>query len=292
MQAILGKKFLLSLIVWILVALTPILPARACTLFAAAGSRVAGGGTLIAKNRDLRPQFDDVQMVTPPAGRRYLGLFFHDGARQGVTAGINDRGLVIVGALAGSVPKAQRHRGTRNLLRQVLTSFDSVAAVAAGRDLFASSHPVFYLLADRTHIALVEVAPLGRVALTVTANGTLAHTNHYLDNGLEDANYKVAASSRIRFHRIQELLGLGRRPLTLQDFITFSQDRHDGPDYSIWRTGSTPTKTRTLATWIVQHLKDEPPRLYVKLANPGEAEKSFTLKLDAAFWAQGTVTYE
>jgi hypothetical protein len=232
-----------------------------------------------------------LQVVTPPDGYRYLGLFFHEGKRQGVTAGINEQGLVIVGALAGSVPKFIVYRGEKNLLRKVLTTFDSVEAVAACREIFAASHPVFYMLADKTKIATVEVAPDGQVDLQVTDNGKLCHTNHYLSNQLCAANRKIGASSRIRLHRVQDLV-LGRvRPLSLQDFITISEDRHDGPDHSIWRTGSRPTKTRTLATWIVATPKNEAPQVYVKLANPDEPEKIVRLKLDPAFWAKGAIGY-
>lgn len=265
------------------------LPAQACTLWAAAGSRTSDGGTLIAKNRDLHPQADVLKVVTPPTGYRYLGLFFIEGMRQGVTAGINERGLVIVGALAGSIPKSIRYQGEKNLLKKVLTAFDSVDAVAACREIFAASHPVFYLLADRTKIALVEVAPHGGVDFQVKDNGELFHTNHYLSDRLCGANRKIGASSRIRLQRIQELLFRQVRPMSLEDFITLSADRHNGPDNSIWRTGSSPTKTRTLATWIVSTPKNDVPSLYVKLANPGEPEKIVRLRLDPAFWAQGGI---
>lgn len=264
-------------------------PARACTLWAAAGSRTRDGGTLIAKNRDLHPQADVLKVVTPPSGHRYLGLFFIEGARQGVSAGINDRGLVIVGALAGSIPPSIRLQGEKNLLRKVLTTFDSVDAVAACREIFAASHPVFYMLADRRKIATVEVAPHGRMDFRMTDNGDLCHTNHYLSDQLCGANRKIGASSWIRFQRIQELLLRQVRPLSLEDFINFSADRHDGPDNSIWRTGSSPGKTRTLATWIVSTPKDDAPSVYVKLANPGEPEKIVRLKLDPAFWTKGAI---
>ena len=265
------------------------IPVHACTLWAAAGSRTSDGGTLIAKNRDLHPQSDVLKVVTPPTGYRYLGLFFIEGTRQGVTAGINERGLVIVGALAGSVPKSIRYQGEKNLLKKVLAAFDSVDAVAACREIFAASHPVFYMLADKTKIATVEVAPHGRVDFQVTDNGDLFHTNHYLSDRLRGANQKIGASSRIRLHRIQELLLRQVRPMSLQDFITLSDDRHDGPDNSIWRTGSSPAKTRTLATWIVSTPKNDAPSLYVKLANPDEPEKIVRLKLDPAFWAKGAI---
>jgi hypothetical protein len=73
-------------------------------------------------------------------------------------------------------------------------------------------------------------------------------------------------------------------PLTMEDFIKFSGDKNDGPDNSIWRTGSTPQKTRTLATWIVEIPKNDVPTLYVKCANPGEEEKTYEVKLEDKLW--------
>jgi hypothetical protein len=72
--------------------------------------------------------------------------------------------------------------------------------------------------------------------------------------------------------------------LTLEDFIAFSQDRNAGPDDSIWRTGGTPERERTLASWIVSLPKDVPPEIFIRLADPGKAIKTDRVKLDAAFW--------
>jgi hypothetical protein len=88
----------------------------------------------------------------------------------------------------------------------------------------------------------------------------------------------------VRLERIQRLLAMRPRPLTLADFISFSGDRHDGPDYGIWRSGSTPKKIRTLASWIVRLPANGPPTLYVKLANPGEPPATRRLQLDTSFW--------
>ena len=58
-----------------------------------------------------------------------------------------------------------------------------------------------------------------------------------------------------------------------------STDQSDGPDNSIWRAGSTLEKERTLSTWIAETPLQGYPRIYIKLANPGEESKNIILRL-------------
>jgi hypothetical protein len=257
----------------------------ACTLWAAAGERAAHGGSLIAKNRDWVPEPDEVRLVNSPQGFRFLGLFpVREGKRPGAVAGVNEKGLVVVVASAGSIPPEARRTGGPGLMRRLLTECPSVEEVLARRSLFARIHPAIYLLADTRRIAWVEVGPEGRYAVRETASGVLAHTNHYLDASLVDANRKVGRSSRARLGKIGELLGNRTAPLTLEDFIAFSGDRSDGPDDSIWRTGGKPERERTIASWIVSLPKEAPTEFFIRLADLGKAVKEARVTLDAAFW--------
>jgi hypothetical protein len=88
----------------------------------------------------------------------------------------------------------------------------------------------------------------------------------------------------MRLVRIQELLAARRLPLAQTDFTAMTEDRLWGPDDSIWRTGDSPKKIRTLAAWSVGLPPDGPPTLYFKIANPGESAAVRQLRLDAAFW--------
>jgi isopenicillin-N N-acyltransferase like protein len=92
---------------------------------------------------------------------------------------------------------------------------------------------------------------------------------------MQKFNQKIKDSSATRFCRIQELLGEKKGSYALGDFASMSRDSFAGPDNSIWRTGSTPTKTRTLATWIVYQPIQGTPRLFVRISNPGEVEQCF-----------------
>jgi hypothetical protein len=261
-------------------------PAPACTLFAAAGSRVEGGGTLIAKNRDRPPRLSVLEVRTPPDGYRYLALVAADLAHKPAVAGINEKGLVVVGATAGSLANKDES-GAKGLTQTLLKQCATVDEVLARRELLRAAAPVFQALADGRKIAVIEVAPQGRVALKVTDQGTLCHTNHYLDPQFQEYNQKPNISSLIRYCRIDRLLSLQIRPFTLEDFLACSQDRHDGPDNSIWRTGSAAAKARTLATWIVAQLPGAAPHLYIVLANPDEPQKILNLKLEPSLWKKG-----
>lgn len=257
----------------------------ACTLWAAAGERVAHGGSLIAKNRDWLPEPSEVRMEKGGKGLRFLGLFpVREGKRRNVVAGINEKGLVVVTATAGSIPREVMIKGGRGLMGRLLADFHTAEEVLAQRILFARTHSAMYLIADRRRIACVEVAPGGRYAVRETTSGVLTHTNHYLDGQLTGVNDKIGRSSRTRLGRVGELLNGHAAPFTLEDFVAISRDRNEGPDNSLWRNGGKPEGTRTLSSWIVSLPKEAPPEIFIRLANPGEAERTVNMSLDGPFW--------
>lgn len=275
-------KKTLTLILVVLFVSVAAIPAEACTLWAAAGSSVAGGGTLIVKNRDWAPDHrQELRLVSPEKGYRFYGLFAVGSRAPGVKAGINERGLVVVSASASSIPTQERleMEHTKGLMTKLLSECDSVDTVLAKQSYFLG--PEYLLVADQHKIAVIEIGPDGKTAIETKENGVLTHTNHYLDSNLTFANKRIGVSSRDRLARIQELTAAGS--FTMDDFVRMSEDRDSGPDNSIWRTGSAPGKERTLATWIVALLPGKAPELYVRLANPGETEQVYRLSGKSIF---------
>ena len=259
--------------------------AVACTLFGLAGSDAAGGGTLLVKNRDWRPnQTQRLELVTPTGGTPYLGLFATGGGASGLKAGVNAAGLSVVSATVSSIPREERktEKGVSGIMRRLLTECDSVEQALARRDLFAHAKPCFYMLADRHEIARVETAPGGRFAVTRAPRGALWQTNHYLEPSLTSFNRSIGASSRTRAARIEALLASLKKPADLDALLVLSRDQADGPDNSIWRTGGTPTSTRTMATFAVAMPPQGPGTLYLRTVDPGAQERTLTLSLDAA----------
>jgi hypothetical protein len=282
------NKVILTLCSCPLLLLLSAWPGEACTLWAATGARTLDQATLIGKNRDWSPaQYQELQFRDPAEGYRFLVLHPRGRKRPVDIAGVNEKGLVMVTAAASCIPKKARPESycLEGFLNTILTSCATVDEVIKKQGLLTS--PAFYLVADRSKIAIIEVGLNEKRAIKVTDHDVLSHTNHYLDKNLLETNKQFNLSSHLRLIRLQYLLKAQRRPFTLQDFITISQDRHDYPDNSIWREASSPKKVHTLSTWIVSLPDNDAPRLYVKMANPHEAPKTNFYKLDAAFWAKG-----
>lgn len=262
---------------------------RACTLWGAAGTETSGG-TIVVKNRDSKPDHTQVlKMCRPEKGHAYFGLWtvYADKDAGGIVAGVNEKGLTVFTAAAGSIPR--RMWGDRPVRRTftgaLLADHASCDEVLANRAaIFPALRPAFIMLSDREKILTVEVGLGGKYALKTIGDGVVAHTNHYLDDSLAEFNISANESSLKRLGRITHLLEVSPRPFTAECFAVMGKDQHDGPDNSLWRTGKV---ARTLATWIVETPAHGAPRLRVAIANPGQPEQTHTFVLDEPFWKRG-----
>jgi isopenicillin-N N-acyltransferase like protein len=264
---------------------------HACTLWGATGQAVAGGGTLIAKNRDWAPdQHHELHIVRPQNGYSSLVLVAVGGGEPGIKAGVNEKGLVIVSASASQIAIAERkkYKQKPNLMSRFLSECASVDEVLNRIGLLR--RPVFYMLGDARELAVVEVSPDGSRSTKRTASGTLQHTNHYCAIESPAIQSKPSRSSLQRLARIEEFLKWDTRPHQLEDFIRFSEDKGAGPDNSIWRTGSSPAKARTLATWLVAVRPSGSPQLHLKTADPGQPERTSRLAVTDALQMQSSGT--
>ncbi len=105
--------------------------------------------------------------------------------------------------------------------------------------------------------------------------------NHYVNRRSAPYNIKSGLSSITRYNRIWQLLDTATKPLTPEDFRRFSEDQQDGPDNSIYRLGSKPNSTQTLAVLIAYIPPVGEPQLYIKYrAKPDQkgGEKYFPLQ--------------
>jgi hypothetical protein len=271
-------------LLWLLSAV----PSEACTLWGAVGDAVEGGGALVAKNRDWAPDHrQELVVLSPSEGYRSVALMAVGNDDPGIKAGVNEKGLVIVSATAGQFPSAERKKiqQKKELMRHFLASCASVEEVLKHVELM--HRPVFYLVGDRSELAVIEVAPDGRRSVTRRVSGTLNHTNHYCAIEPPGLKRKPGASSLLRQERIQELLKTPGSPFDFEGFIRFSVDRNAGPDNSIWRTGSDPAKQRTLATWLVSVPPSGSPQLFLRTADPGEPERTCRLSVEEALRLKG-----
>ena len=257
---------------------------NACTLWAAAGED-ASGGTIISKNRDWKPDHTQVlKMHRDRKGYAYFGLYAEGNDEPGLKEGVNERGLTVITATAGTIPKATRDAqpGKGGLSGALLAGYASCDEVLADqKKVFANRRPTFLMMADRRKILMLEVGLKGRYAVKVIESGAFAHSNHYLEPALAEFNLTIGASSAARLERISHLLASSPKPFDTAAFAAMSKDQHDGPTNSLWRTGKG---SCTLSSWIVETPAQGAARLRVVMANPGKPEQTQTFVLDEQFW--------
>ena len=263
------------ILVNLLIAITLLLtaPVEACTLFAANGSVVDDGGTLLVKNRDWEPnQHQVIKFVPSKDGYSYFGLYA-EGTAAGMKAGINEKGLTVVSATAGSIPSKERKNmlNKAGSLAKLLKECASVEEALTRTDLFLG--PKILMLADKKSVATIEIGPEGKFSIEQKENDYICHANHYVAEDMLNFNKKIGQSSQKRYERICQLLDDASSPFSLDVFLNFSNDRNDGPDNSIFRLGSNPANTRTMAVWAVKIPLDSSPEVYVRILNPNEDEK-------------------
>jgi len=278
-------SLLISCLTLVLLLSVPTL-ANACTLWAAAGERVAGG-TLIHKNRDWNPDHQqDLRLVTPKSGFRYLSLYTTGNEWVGTKAGVNSEGLVIVTASAPSyLDKKVNFQGRTNtatLLSRYASVDEALKALEADE---WKCGPEFIVMADKTEISSIEFGVDGQYSVVSReSNGVLFHTNHYLSDAMAGLNpEKISASSTTRYAKINGLLN-SKHILDMDASKSFSKDP------VLWRVGATPTSVRTLSAWTVRHYGDGNSTLYLVMANPGKLEMSYEINLADAFSGKYDVT--
>ena len=129
----------------------------------------AAGGTIISKNRDWAPDHSQVlKMHRSAKGYAYFGLYAENGTEPGIKAGVNQKGLTVITATAGSIPKDRRasQPGKHGVIGTLLSGYASCDEVLAKKDtLFPSARTMFLMLSDRSKIVLVEVGLEGKYAL-------------------------------------------------------------------------------------------------------------------------------
>ncbi|MHC1717733.1 MAG: C45 family autoproteolytic acyltransferase/hydrolase [Acidaminococcaceae bacterium] len=278
------QKLLLNLLITITMFFS--VPVEACTLWAVNGSMVDDGGTLIVKNRDWEPnQYQVIKFVPAKDGYSYFGLYA-EGTAAGMKAGINEKGLVVVSATAGSIPSKERKNmpNKAGSMTKLLKECASVEEALTRTDLFLG--PKILMLADKKSVATIEIGPEGKFSIDKKQNDYICHTNHYVTEDMLNFNKKIGQSSEKRYERICQLLDDASRPFSLDVFLNFSSDQNDGPDDSIFRIGSTSAKTRTMAVWAVSIPMQGSPEVYIRILNPNEEEKSCKIIADDFFSAQ------
>ncbi|MDQ5986899.1 MAG: hypothetical protein CSYNP_02634 [Syntrophus sp. SKADARSKE-3] len=298
------RKHVLSLIIILLLLCANIVAdslVQACTLWSAAGSKVSGSGVIIAKNRDQTIAAGKLKIISATGQKyRYFAVMYGSFPSMG----INEKGLALISATA---PDKSEDSGT-GVNSHILSSYSSVADVINNLSSFSGYHPQFFVIADKSQAARIEIAPdteTNNVMATTISDGVLAQTNHYLEQSFVHLNYdsngnlvygKTGSSSGDRYARITALLAgqLSEHapPFNLGDFMTFSQDQTNGNNNSIYRTACTSNTDGecTLASFLTSIPQTGSPTVYVGLNNQysGGTQQSCGFVTDDSFWADWT----
>ncbi|MFZ0034909.1 MAG: carcinine hydrolase/isopenicillin-N N-acyltransferase family protein [Sedimentisphaerales bacterium] len=254
----------------ILLVLSTAVTAGATTLWGTTGDDVVNGGTLVAQNFDYNPKCSTKLqfVVSKTTGYRYLAdILSGPGIAPGVQSGINEKGLVVTCAAVPFIKPSATAEARPGFAEWVLSSYGSVDDLLADKDKAGDFAPGYYMIADSGKIALIEIASRGQINVQEVTSGDLCYSKNY-----------------IAYSRIKELMAGHPGLFGLDDLVTYSQDRHNGPKNSLWRTGTTQTSERTLATWVVSLPDSGAPQAYIRLANTNEG-KNGRLTLDDNFWS-------
>lgn len=257
-------------------ALLMALPARGDTLLGLCGDRVAGGGHLMAQI------FDTDQLGAPRFVRRrapregglgYVGLTPVKG--DGLAAGVNERGLVVLTTYTPVFPLANAGPGldASDFLDR-FTNVDEIVAAFRRRELRGPRH---VLAGDRDgRLLLLELLPDGTGGFQELRDGVLAHTDHYLLPGMERRNYLVPPASAPRCALALALLALPPRFTREQLVAVTANHTADATWAPLCRHREDPASAGadSVAALVVVGTPGQPPRLYVGLGHPCQ----FTLR--------------
>lgn len=232
---------------------------NACSIFAATGDIVEGGGSLISKTEDLNFDYVHTLFKGTSSGYPYYILTCKDSNGQGYDRfGINKYGLAIAGAGASQVKNAGGEiKGKYDRDKILRTCKNVPEALAAFPECFTK--PGHLMIADSKEIACIEVGLNGKMSIKRSLNGYLAHTNHYLDtsivNGINLTLSKKSTSVQ-RLNRINELLSTTQKPLKLSDFIDFINDPN------VTQNGKAPGSEETVARMAIDIRSSDDFRVY------------------------------
>ncbi|WP_346355382.1 carcinine hydrolase/isopenicillin-N N-acyltransferase family protein [Azotosporobacter soli] len=258
-----------------------VLPVQACTSWMASGDSVAGGGTLVVKNRDWMP--GDITSLKLMKSNRDLSYFVLFGNLEGSAnhGGINEAGLVLLelstppNTPRGEVPPLAKSFDADWILGHYRTTDEVILALTKNE---WQTQPVFLIVADQNKVAYIEVGTSGRVAVKEMVNGAMIHANEYQEASMQDLNPKLqpGVDNSLALYERKRLLK-AREQIESKSIFTLADMKRFAQDPVVWYEQR---EMRTYASFIVQHRSNgQEPLIWVRLTNPNEGvkEAQFTL---------------
>lgn len=247
--------------------------AQACTSWEVAGKSLDGAGTVIAKNRDYAyGEYNYIKIVSN-GGYKFLALY----ANTGNKGGVNEKGLSVLSLSAPAsvtdLPSTEDSNCQKLTITWLLKHCATVdEVVAALHSTKWNTHPEFLAIADTRKIAYVELGPDGTYAVRSTDNGTLAHTNHYVEDTMMQFNPENPGYESTRYQKAIEQLS-SKDTISFDDVTAFSQDP------VVWYKHK---KIMTYASFVIHSKPDGNTTIWLKIANPDTTPWISTFELKDA----------
>ena len=259
----------------------------ACTTIGFAGSYLADGGTLIAKNRDAPIKgYQRLALFKPEGKHRYIALTY--GSDQSadeypyVASGTNEKGLtVLVNDPASHYPKGRSENAIETaIVRKILESYASVADVRKdARQLFGHNNPALYIVADATRVANFEAGYEGKYSERVESNGYVWALNEYHLPLTEADNRVITQDVKSRYETLKQWLAEHTGDVRTGDAFRLLASTYHGAFNSI-------SREITVAQYAVVTSNGQPPQLRVKLTIPTQPYNQYSIPLTSEFFKE------
>jgi isopenicillin-N N-acyltransferase-like protein len=198
-----------------------------CTAFALLPEATTNGHLLIGENWDWIPEVQGAVLQTPDT------LSFTEAGIVGGKIGLNSSGigLCVNGLLSTDDDWTQPVKPFHVRCQEILRShtLEAAASVVSGMRRACSTN--FLLAQAPDQAANIEAAP-GTSCAFGAADGTLVHTNHFLEPehlGVEEPDSERRPHSYTRLARMRALLD-SRRPVSVEDVQACLRDHDNFPD--------------------------------------------------------------
>lgn len=241
-------------------------PPPSCTTFAFTGQRTTTGETIVGQNVDLDAEVEKFGVILKAKPDDGPAVMMYTSPGLVSYVGLNDAGLAVHGNLL--VSDGWRAGFPRYLITRLMLAESSVdLALAAGlRPPRASSRNM--ILGDaQGDIANVELT-VDDARIMRSSEGSLLHTNHYIDPEFSGKDAYIPESSCHRHERISALVGKAEGPVSVEDLKSFFRD-HDGFPGSICAHVTGTGTSKTVASLISEPASG---RLHATWGSPCEQE--------------------
>jgi isopenicillin-N N-acyltransferase-like protein len=238
-----------------------------CTTFAVLPEASQDGTPLIGQNVDLHSFYIDCNVVVeivPNEGPAFLML---TPAGQVSFVGINNRGLGVFGNFLTC--DGWRVGFPRYMLSRLALTKESVKeAASAIENVHRASSRNLILIDNYGKAVDLEVTP-NAVARIEPENGLIAHSNHFIADGLLEQEKKVGedlVNSQTRLNRMKELLELNNGHINVTVMEHIMRDRTSAPHTLCRMPGDFGTGT-TSASVIAEPSKG---KLWIAIGPPSQ----------------------